>query len=50
MNDLIGMDIKAILDAGPVHEEVTAEMSRIMRVIYESHAMRQTLSQYRGGV
>ncbi len=49
MNQLIGMDIKAILDAGPVRAEVAAEMARIMRVLYESHAMRQTLSQYAGG-
>lgn len=48
MNQLIGMDIKAILDAAPVRQEVAAEMARIMRVLYESAAMRQTLAQYPG--
>jgi hypothetical protein len=50
MGQLIGMDIGAILGTGPVRKEVTAEMSRIMRAFYESDAMRETLSQYRGGV
>jgi hypothetical protein len=46
MNELIGMDIQTILASGPVREEVAVEMARIMRVVYESYAMRHTMSQY----
>jgi len=46
MNDLIGMDIQTILASDAVHQEVTIEMARIMRIVYESYAMRHTLSQY----
>jgi hypothetical protein len=46
MNQLIGMDIQAILGSGAVREEVAIEMARIMRGLYESEAVRQTLSRY----
>lgn len=48
MNELIGMDIQMILSSGTIRQEVAVEMARIMRVVYESYAMRQTLSRYPG--
>ena len=46
MNELIGMDIQTILASDAVRQEVGVEMARIMRVVYESFAVRHTLSQY----
>ena len=46
MHELIGMDIQTILTAKDVREEVALEMARIMRTMYESYAVRHTLSRY----
>ncbi len=48
MNDLIGMNIQAILESAPIRREIVAEMARIMRVVYESPAMKLTLKSVRG--
>lgn len=48
MNELIGMDIQTILASETVRQEVAVEMGRVMRVVYESYAMRHTLARYPG--
>ena len=47
MNALIQMNIEVILSSEEVKSEVALEMDRIMRTLYESYAMKHTLSRYR---
>lgn len=46
MVDLIGMNIEKMLSSEDVRKEVASEMALIMRTLYESDAMKATLSKY----
>lgn len=48
MNDLIGMDLESILQKDDIHAEIEHEVQQIMRRLYQSYAVRSTLSQQSG--
>ena len=47
MKDLIGMNFEEILETEEVRTEIQQRMRRIMRVLYESAAVAETIGRYR---
>jgi len=46
MNDLIGMDISAVLSSQNIRTEVTAEVKKMMQVVFGSKAVTRTVLPY----